>query len=61
MQFHEALDDGKTQAGTAVAARHGLRLEAVEDPFLEFGLDAAAGIGDPQEDVVAVMRRAPCG
>ncbi len=40
--------------GPAVAARHRLGLETVEDPLLEFRIDAAAGVGDPEQDIVAV-------
>ena len=57
VQFDEALDDGKAEAGPAMAAGHRLRLEAVEDALLEFGLDAAPGVGDPEQDVVAVAPR----
>ena len=59
MQFDEALDDGEAKAGAAMAAGNGARLEAVEGLLLEFGLDAAAGVGHPELQHVAALRLAP--
>ena len=44
-------------AGATVAAGNRPRLESVEGPLLEFGLDAAALVGDPELQLPACLLR----
>src|SRR5690606_21264520 len=54
MEFGQALDDRKAEAGAAVLGTARAGLETVEDGGLTLGLDAGAVVGDPQQHVVAL-------
>jgi hypothetical protein len=57
VRVHEALDDGKAEAGAAPLGPRALP-EAIEDVRDVLGRDAAAGVLHPEEDLAALRRRA---
>ena len=57
MKLDQRLDDGKTEAGSAVARAVREGLEALEDAVKHFGRDAAAAVADLEHDFRASPHR----
>ena len=64
VQFDERAHDREADAEAAVARADGMRLEALEHPVEHFGGNAAAAVGDLEDDLVAAgasPRASPSG